>query len=399
MTPSELLDNMAYRIRRIFNLTDTVNGGTPYRLSKDLQRYTKTRRYIEKNFLQNTGYDITTVPRELMLRLLDEYRTKRTNTPLSFSTIQYLLYCVALFNKQLVLTRLETYAFLDGVQARRNLATRTTASAAADAAVVGGGSIQATTTVDTVESTVQPRATTMLRAIEIDQRTEALCRQMILDYAELLWSLYNDITNKVVSINSVIQDSDTRIGYCTACAVLLCVATNLRSSELLQINQTMLNQMLEKSLVPIRIKKRTKSLRLLCNVQLLAQYRDCFELAIMLNYERRRQAVRSQLVAAAAPRHQVPIVDIAKATLNRRICRDFNRLSGQEDNNFVGGIQLIRKINTTNLIASSGLTLAQVMNRHKNRRTTLDHYNTQNYTAAQVNNVFKPRNRITPAQV
>lgn len=326
-----------------------------YKVRHDTRRYAATQSYLNSRILANTQHTIETVPKSVLVHALRTYRIKRTGAPLSASTITYLLYCIRLFSPSLKIFENDI-----NIQHEHKLLAQHKAAL------------------------VDP-TTHIIQANAIDQQTEIVCRQLIVNYA------------KYLSSTSIIYCEAVRVKYSVACAVLLCVCTNLRSSELLQLTLALYTKIRQKELVPIRIKKRTKSCRLVSNLVMLARFDFAFRRAAINNYAR-RQHLGGGGGEDGLTLERIPIADISKSTLNRHIQEDFNRLGQTHKldrtlDSYVGGIQLIRKINTTNLIADSAMKLAQVMNRHKNRATTLNYYDTNNYTASQLNSVFGQRKR------
>lgn len=168
---------------------------------------------------------------------------------------------------------------------------------------------------------------------------------------------------------------NNRVNIDTALCAFLCIATGLRSSELLQLSMQHYKQILDSQPVAIRIKKRVNSIIIVANIEFLSVYYDTISTICKLrNIESNMPLITTSIVAINNTLRTF-IIDTAT----------FNNLTLNIDN---FGFQCVRKMNTTIIIAKTGnIHLAKLFNRHNNITTT-QFYNTKNFMTTKLNTIF-----------
>lgn len=159
--------------------------------------------------------------------------------------------------------------------------------------------------------------------------------------------------------------------YDTCLAVVLTLATNLRSSELKQITFEHVARIFNRQPVSIRVKMRCKSIVIVANLEMLKLFLP-------------------QIKVIGGGDRAKPLLSASVSTINRLFREAFENTTATSDDrdDWRIGLQAIRKINTTVLIEHGTLKLAQAFNRHASSEITDKYYNTQNYISNVVNRVF-----------
>lgn len=147
-------------------------------------------------------------------------------------------------------------------------------------------------------------------------------------------------------------------------AVLMCICTNLRMGELLQLRRSNLDQIYSGDLVQIKIKKRARLMHIIGIPPLLDRFKAYFYSICDRDPEARDCKDAGRLI-------QHP-----PSVINKIIRRELNIRGGDLRELF--GIQCLRAFNTTRLLASSDISAENVakFNRHRNVNTTIKFYST-----------------------
>ncbi|UVT30844.1 VLF-1a [Penaeus vannamei nudivirus] len=165
--------------------------------------------------------------------------------------------------------------------------------------------------------------------------------------------------DKVPSVNLTFKD--------VAIAIYITLATNLRISEIKQLTKKHIIQMMNDEIVTIRIKKKRKPIKIMANKKMLDKF------------------LFNQKIKTLDDNQ--PLIRISKSLINETIRKYIStKTSITENQKF--GIQSIRKVNTTIIIQSLNLQVAQNFNRHSNANTTFHHYNTKTYINTVIDNVI-----------
>lgn len=138
-------------------------------------------------------------------------------------------------------------------------------------------------------------------------------------------------------------------------AIIMCMCTNLRLGELKQLTRAHIENILGEERINIKIKKRSRFMRILCIKPILEKYKAYFthitsnkdDLVLKSSSSEVNKTIRTELLKRGA-------------TLGKF------------------GIQCIRTYNTTRLIANLPLSEVARFNRHRNQNTTAQFYNTGN---------------------
>ncbi len=146
-----------------------------------------------------------------------------------------------------------------------------------------------------------------------------------------------------------------------AIAVYLVMATNLRISELQQLEVRHLDDMINDNVLNIKIKKKKRGLKIVSNNTMIQKLKE----RITGLYENKYSK----------------LIPVSKSYINKMIRRRVNL----DDKTKLLGIQGIRKINTTILIQTLNLDVAQKFNRHTKSNVTFNYYNTRNYIPTAIN--------------
>ena len=164
----------------------------------------------------------------------------------------------------------------------------------------------------------------------------------------------------------------------TSLSVVLTLCTNLRSSELKQLTYSHVRNILNRQSVPIRIKKKFKPTFILANIDMLQGFNDKIVEFAKLHGGEKELLIQS--TTSSINKH------FRTACYNLAVKQNIIK----EGDEFIHlGVQAIRKINTTALIESGSLKLAQLFNRHNNSQTTDLYYNTGNYMSSKMNSLYK----------
>jgi hypothetical protein len=155
----------------------------------------------------------------------------------------------------------------------------------------------------------------------------------------------------------------------TSLAVILSMCTNLRMSELLQLEPKHLQDIVDGKSIPIKIKKRQTSVHLLTNKHLFLHF-----LPYIYKFS-----------------GKVYIITASKSAINQCFRNKLKSIDQQQilGNNKLG-IQSVRRVNTTELLYQKlNPKLVQLFNRHKNISTTMENYNTMFGASASISAVYK----------
>ncbi|UBZ25544.1 VLF-1 [Crangon crangon nudivirus] len=174
------------------------------------------------------------------------------------------------------------------------------------------------------------------------------------------------ITQFVALSNNKVQHRH-KVLYETGLAILLTLSTNLRISELLQLTYDHLAALVRGLTINIRIKKRLAPVHILVNRNML------------------QSIIKSLDSGGSGTQH---VLSLSAGTINQCIRHHILSHLDISTSTRTFGIQAIRKINTTILIESGSIELAQVFNRHRSSTTTNTYYNTKNYFSRMLNNVY-----------
>ncbi len=174
-----------------------------------------------------------------------------------------------------------------------------------------------------------------------------------------------DLTEEYIKNNRVLID--------TAIAILLCVSSNLRSSEIAQMTVQNYEQILNCQPVSIRIKKRAQSSIILANTAMLLRFHEVLMFIVRM---RKSQKLIASTIVAINSKFRKILFTICESNDKKLNIDKF-------------GIHCVRKINTTIIIANTNdLEVAKLFNRHKSTATT-QFYNTENFKTTKINKIFQ----------
>ncbi|AEW69577.1 very late expression factor 1 [Helicoverpa zea nudivirus 2] len=139
-------------------------------------------------------------------------------------------------------------------------------------------------------------------------------------------------------------------------SIILCICTNLRMNELQQLTRKSLMDIVEGRKVNIKIKKRSRFIRVLYIRDILLKFLD------FLTSHTNEDSDR--------------IVTVSRSTLNKMLRSALLERGASPDELF--GIQSIRVFNTTRMIANLPLGLVARFNRHRRMETTSHFYDSGN---------------------
>ena len=203
---------------------------------------------------------------------------------------------------------------------------------------------------------------------KISSKNEEIIKTIIIKYVKMLYTY--PINEEYYKKYAVLLD--------TSLSVVLTLCTNLRSSELKQLTYSYVRNILNRQSVPIRIKKKLKPTFILANIDMLQGFNE--KIVEFAKLHGGDKAILIQSTISSTNKH------FRKSCYNLAVKKQII----QDGEEFIHlGVQAIRKINTTALIESGSLKLAQLFNRHRNSQTTDLYYNTGNYMSGKMNTLYK----------
>lgn len=148
-------------------------------------------------------------------------------------------------------------------------------------------------------------------------------------------------------------------------AVILTYATNLRTSELKQLTVKHLNMIMNNELIPIRIKKRITSVRILPIRAILEKYWDLLT-------------------------EREPIFTCSMKTIITRFRKRCKSIAPKNYKfNTLIGITALRRTNTTYLLQKMDPDQVKEVMRHRNKNTVAEYYNDRKGAVNLLNRIFK----------
>lgn len=182
-----------------------------------------------------------------------------------------------------------------------------------------------------------------------------------------LTKLEEDAIKNAISkaLDIFIANHSNKTLYETALMVLVVMVTNFRSSELQQLKYIHLLKLLRGETISIRVKKKLKPVSCIINKNLL------MKIVTTLN-KHSRYTLQDLLFTRS------------KVTLNKT----FKELCELPSTSKLG-VQALRKVNTTTIIKHTSIEVAQTFNRHNDKQTTDQYYNTKSYITSYIDNIFR----------
>ncbi|CAD6220565.1 GSCOCT00011558001.2-RA-CDS [Cotesia congregata] len=163
----------------------------------------------------------------------------------------------------------------------------------------------------------------------------------------------------------------------TQIAIVLTLLTNLRSSELMQLQVKHINMIDRELPLSIQTKHRNTSIKILRMGKLFdGLYPQIVKLALHRDklYNSTTNSNFSVTIKQNTVVQNTFLISCKIDTINK-VLREFYERSNKKKPPYALGLKSIRTLNTTIMITHNELLLAQTLNRHRDLNVTLKHYN------------------------
>lgn len=213
------------------------------------------------------------------------------------------------------------------------------------------------------------------------EKYESTCRSVISELIDYFLINYSSLdTTKNIRKKGIVVNRDLK-KECSL-VVILTMCLNLRQSEVKQLTIALLEDILGNRPVAIKTKMRVKSVVLPVNMELLSSVLPKIKVYMNMKYSHRDvsdQFLKNQLMLTYSMRH-------ITGFLRKMILA--NTLHPSSDINVYLGIQMLRKINTTDMLKHMPPLFVAQFNRHKAIDTTTEHYKTKYYENRAMDGLF-----------
>lgn len=154
-------------------------------------------------------------------------------------------------------------------------------------------------------------------------------------------------------------------------ALLLCMATSMRTNEIKQLTFKMLHKLMNDEFINLKIKKRINNVRIYINKAIILEHIDLFldesdKHIITISTSSLKKHLRSEILTRIKSRNMNPYL----LSLNY-------------------GFNFIRKMTLSKMLESFDYTIVSKFAKHKNANTTKEYYNVKNPDWPITNNFVK----------